>query len=171
MLVLDKKICEKIEEKNSSNERVKVIEMDELYTYTETKNKIYVITLVNREKRQIVRYDIAFDKSRERIQKLVDSSPKADHYYSDAYSAYSEICYYGTHTALKNKSQTYTVESVNSDLRHYIPPLRRKFKCLFRSIETAKAVFKIFVHAFNKFALAKFLHPSFKSYFSLSCFL
>ena len=135
------------------------------------KNKIYVITLVNREKRQIVGYDIAFDESRERIQKLVDSSPKADHYYSEAYSAYSEICYHGTHTALKNKSQTYTVEGVNSDLMHYIPPLRRKSKCFFRSIETAKAVFKIFVFAFNKFALAKFLHPSLKSSFSLSSFI
>ena len=135
------------------------------------KNKIYVITRVNREKRQIVGYDIAFDKSRERIQKLVDSSPKAEYYYSDAYSAYSEICYYGTYSALKNKSQTYTVEGVNSDLRHYIPPLRRKSKCFFRSIETAKAVFKIFVFAFNKFALAKFLHLSLKSSFSLSYFL
>ena len=135
------------------------------------KNIIYVITLVSREKRQIVVYDIAFDKSRERIQKLVDSSPKADYYYSDAYSAYSEICYYGTHTALKNKSQTFTVEGINSDLRRYIPPLRRKSKCFFRSIETAKAVFKIFVLAFNKFALAKCLFPSLKSSFSLSYFL
>ena len=134
------------------------------------KNRIYVITLVSREKRQIVGYDLAFDKSRERIQKLVDSSPKADHYYSDAYSAYSEICYEGKHTSLKNKSQTYTVEGVNSDLRHYIPPLHRKSKCFFRSIETAKAVFKIFIFAFNKFALAKFLHPSLKSSFSLSSF-
>ena len=89
----------------------------------------------------------------------------------DIYSAYPEIFYYETHTYLKNKSQTYTVEGLNSDLRHYIPPLRRKFKCFFRSIETSKAVFKIFVHAFNKFALAKFLHPSIKSSFSLSYFL
>ena len=35
MLVLDKKI----EEKNASTERVKVIEMDELYTYTERKKQ------------------------------------------------------------------------------------------------------------------------------------
>ena len=49
------------------------------------KNKIYVITLVSRDKRQIVGYDIAFDKSRERIQRLVDNSPKASKYYSDAY--------------------------------------------------------------------------------------
>jgi len=30
------------------------------------------MTLVSRDKRQIVGYDIAFDKSRERIQQLVD---------------------------------------------------------------------------------------------------
>ena len=70
------------------------------------KNRIYVITLVNREKRQIVGYDIAFDRSRERIQKLVDKSVKASKYYSDAYSAYAEVCYEGIHTSLKNKSQT-----------------------------------------------------------------
>ena len=96
---------------------------------------------MSREKRQIVGYDISFDKSRERIQKLIDSSPKADHYYSDAYSAYSEICYEGMHTSLKNKSQTYTVEGVNSDLRHYIPALHRRSKCFFRSLDTMKAVF------------------------------
>ena len=39
------------------------------------------------------------------------------------------------HTALKNKSPTYTVEGVNSDLRHYIPALHRRFACFFRSIE------------------------------------
>jgi len=130
-----------------------------------------VITLVSRDKRQIVGYDIAFDKSRERIQKLVDNSPKAKHYYSDAYSAYSEICYYGTHSSLKNKSQTYMVEGVNSDLRRYIPALQRRSKCFFRSLETMNAVFKIFVHAFNNFADHKSKFPSLKKSFSLSQFV
>ena len=76
------------------------------------------MTLVSRDKRQIVGYDIAFDKSRERIKQLVDNSPKALQYYSDAYSAYSEIGYEGSHLSLKNKSQTFTVESVNFDLKH-----------------------------------------------------
>ena len=35
------------------------------------------MTLVSRDKRQILGYDIAFDRSRERIQKLVDKSAKA----------------------------------------------------------------------------------------------
>ena len=60
------------------------------------KNKIYVMTLVSRDKRQIVGYDIAFDRSQERIQKLVDNSAKASKYYSDAYPVYSQICYEGS---------------------------------------------------------------------------
>ena len=129
------------------------------------------MTLVSRDKRQIVGYDIAFDKSKERIQRLVDNSPKALQYYSDAYPAYSEICYEGSHISLKNKTQTYTVEGVNSDFRHYIPALHRRSKCFFRSIETIKAVFKIFIFAFNSFALAKFNFPLLKSSFSLSSFI
>ncbi len=164
---MDKKYAKRIEEKTHSNERVKVIEMDELYSFIERKNKIYVMTLVSRDKRQIVGYDIAFDRSQERIQKLVDNSAKASKYYSDAYSAYSQICYEGYHTSLKNKSQTYTVEGVNSDLRYYIPALRRKSKCFFRSVDTMKAIFKLFVHAFNQFALAKFNFHSLKSSFCL----
>ena len=135
------------------------------------KNRIYAITLVNRDTRQIVGYDVAFDKSRERIQCLVDSSVKARQYYSDAYSTYAEICYDASHASLKNKSQTYTVESVNSDLRHYIPALRRRSMCFFRSLDTAKSVFKIFVNAFNQFALAKKNFPSLRSSFYLSSFL
>ena len=127
--------------------------------------------MVNRDTRQLVGYDIAFDKSRIRIQSLVDRTVKAHQYYSDAYSAYSEVCYDGNHIALKNKSQTYTVEGVNSDLRHYIPALHRHSKCFFRSIETAKSVFKIFVNAFNQFALAKNKFPALKSSLYLSSFI
>ena len=77
----------------------------------------------------------------------------------------------GVHTSLKNKSQTYPVEGVNSDLRHYIPALHRRSKCFFRSLDTMKAVFKIFVLAFNKFAIAKLLYPSLKSALTLSRFI
>ena len=135
------------------------------------KNRFYAITLVSRDTREIIGFDIAFDKSRERIQRLVDRSVKALQYYSDAYSAYAEVLYEGAHTSLKNKSQTYTVEGVNSDLRHYIPSLRRKSKCFFRSLETVKAVFKIFVNAFNLFARAKKNFPHLKSAFCLSSFI
>ena len=42
----------------------------------------------------------------------------------------------------------------------------QKYKC-----KHYGAVFKIFVHAFNKFALAEFLYPSLKSAFAISRFI
>ena len=83
-------------------------------------------TLVNGKTREILGYDIARDRSFQRIQNLVDNAPKAEFYFSDAFPVYSQICYEGAYRALNNKSQTFTVESVNADLRHYIPPLYRK---------------------------------------------
>ena len=98
---------------------------------------------------------------------------KANKYYSDSYPpAYPEILYDGLHIALKNnRSQTYAVEGVNSDFWHYIPALKRKSKCFFRSINTMKAVFKIFVYAFNNFASAKFISSNSKSRLYLSMFI
>ena len=101
-----RKYSKSIEAKDEPNKHVKIIEIDGLYIFVKRKNRIYVITLLIRDKRQIVGYNTAFDKSRERIQKLVDSSPKADYYYF----VYSKICYYGTHTALKKESDLYYKE-------------------------------------------------------------
>ena len=166
-----RKYAKNIEAKETPNTRVNAIETDELYCFVERKNRFYAITLVSRDTREIVGFDIAFDKSRERIQRLVDRSVKAQQYYSDAYPTCAEVRYESVHTSLKNKSQTYTVEGVNFDLRHYIPPLHRRSKCFFRSLETAKAVFKIFVNAFNLFARAKKNFPHLKSAFCLSSFI
>ena len=55
-----------------------------------------------------------------------------------------------------NKKDTFTVEGVNADLRHYIPVLARRSRCFPRSIETLKAVVEIFVDAYNQFSLKKF---------------
>lgn len=45
------------------------------------KNRIYAIVLVSRDTREIVGFEIAFDESRERIQRLVDRSVTARQYY------------------------------------------------------------------------------------------
>ena len=143
--------AKKIKPKDRSNERVEVIEMDELFSFKEEKTPIYIMTLVNRKTREILGYDIARDRSLQRIQNLVDNAPKAEFYFSDAFPVYSQICYDELYRSLNNKSQTFTVESVNADLRHYIPLLHHKSRCFFRSFDTIFAVFKIFVLAFNKF--------------------
>ena len=42
-----------------------------------------------------------------------------------------------------------------SKIRKYIPFLQRKFKCFSRTLETFKAVFKVFCYIYNKFSSFK----------------
>ena len=95
------------------------------------KNRTYVITLVTRKPRQIVGFDVAYDKSEERIQKIVDSSIKAKHYYSYANPSYQDVSYFGEHFYFRDKSHTFTVEGINSDIRKYIAALQRRSNMLF----------------------------------------
>ena len=120
--------------------------------------------MVSRNPRKIIGHDIARDKSTERIQAIIDNSPKADNYHSDGYQSYQEVYYHDAkHHAHYDKSETYTVEGINSDLRKYIPFLQRRSKCFLRSLETAKTALKIFIHAYNKFGEAKKKYPRLKS--------
>ena len=122
-----------------------------------------MITLVTRKPRQIVGFDVAYDKSEERIPKIVDRSINAKHYYSDANPSYQDVSYFGEHFYFRDKSHTFTVEGINSDIRKYIAALQRRSKCFFRSLETFKSVMNIFVYSYNKFAQYKFLFPKFKN--------
>jgi len=50
---------------------------------------------------------------------------------------------------IRNKSDTYIIEGINADLRHYIAALRRRIRCFFRRLETLKAVLTLFINAYN----------------------
>ena len=119
------------------------------------------MTMVSREPRQIVGFDVAFDKSPERIQKIVDNGPNANYYCTDGYFGYVfgyvDIIYPGKHIRnVRDKKDTHNVESINADLRHYIPVLARKSRCFARKIETLYSVVAVFIDAFNRFGLAKY---------------
>ena len=138
------------------------LELDELYWFverkprTKAKENVYVITMVSREPRQIVGFDVARDKSFERIQAVVDNAPDAKSYCTDGYFGYIDIAYPGCHIRnISNKNDTFTVESVNADLRHYIPILARRSRCFARTLETMRAVLDVFVDAYNRFGAAK----------------
>ena len=137
-----------------SNPNYHILEVDELYWFvgrkgtSETRENCYVIPIVSRLPRQIVGIDAAFDKSSERIQALVDAAPPAENYCTDGYWGYVDIAYPGKHIRnIRNKSDTFTVESVNADLRHYIPILRRRSRCFPRKLETLRAVLDVFAKA------------------------
>ena len=138
------------------------VELDELYWFngrkrpSDLRENVYIMTAVGRNPRQIVGFDVAFDKSAERIQNMVDAAPPAKVYYTDGYSAYADVVYPGYHAQnVQNKSDTFTVEGVNADLRHYIPMLARRSRCFARNLDTLRAVIDVFVAAYNRFGVAK----------------
>jgi len=139
-----------------------ILELDEMYWFvgkkprTKTRENTYIMTMVSRLPRQIVGFDVAFDKSPKRIQAIVDNAPEAKNYCTDGWSGYVDVAYPGQYTRnICNKNDTFTVEGVNADLRHYIPLLARRSRCFPRKLETLKAVLEVFVEAYNKFGLAK----------------
>jgi IS1 family transposase len=141
---------------------VMILELDELYWFIthkskkETRENVYVITMVSRDPRQIVGLDVAQDKSPQRIQALVDNAHDAKQYCTDGFLGYVDVVYPGEHVRnIRDKKDTFTVEGVNADLRHYIPLLRRRSRCFARSIETLEAVLNVFAQAYNRFGQAK----------------
>jgi IS1 family transposase len=138
------------------------LELDELYWFvgqklrTQTKENVYLLTAVSRNPRQIAGFDVALDKSPERIQAMVDSAPDAEKYCTDGYLGYVDVVYPGRHVRnIRDKKDTFTVEGVNADLRHYIPLLARRSRCFARKLETLRAVSEVFVEAYNRFGKAK----------------
>ena len=145
------------------------LELDELYWFvgkkgnTKTRENVYLITMISRNPRQIVGFDVARDKSPKRIQRIVDNAPWAKKYCTDGYLGYVDIIYPGEHIRnIHDKSDTHTVESINADIRHYIPIFARRSRCFARSLETMRAVLEVFVVAYNKFGEAK---QRFRQYF------
>jgi hypothetical protein len=92
------------------------------------------------------------------MQGLIDSAPASETYYSDGYSLYNDLSYWGVHTVAPGKSQTYTVEGVNADLRRYIPGTARRSRCFYRRLDTLLAVMKMLVYAYNRFGEYKSMY-------------
>lgn len=141
---------------------LKHLEIDEMYWFigkkarNKARKNVYLMTMVNRKPRQIVGFDVAFDKSPKRIQKIVDNTPYAKKYHTDGWLGYMDVVYPGEHVRnCRDKSDTFTVEGINADLRYYIPVLARKSRCFSRNIETLRTVVEVFAEAYNKFGIAK----------------
>jgi len=82
--------------------------------------------------------------------------------YSDAFSTYERVVYYpGGHAVAPSKSQTYSVEADNAELRHYLAPLGRKSRCFSRSIDALRRAVKLFVYAWNRRQLHKRAYPAY----------
>ena len=146
------------------------LEIDELFWFverkakTESRENVYILTAVRTNPRQIAGFAVEVNRSPQTIQAFIDNTPSAKEYYIDGYLGYVNVVYPGKFIRnVRNKNDTTTVESVNADLRHYIPVLARRSRCFARSIETLRAVIEVFVEAYNRFGAAKYHFHSTRS--------
>ena len=125
---------------------------------------------MDRTTRCFLRWDVATNRDQATIQALVDAAPRAAQYSSDAWIAYENVVYYpGQHISLPNKTQTYSVEANNAELRHYLARLARSSRCFSRSVASLWAALKLFIFAWNRRQLARQQHPQY--HYALADFL
>jgi hypothetical protein len=63
-----------------------------------------------------------------------------------------------------DKLETYSVEAVDADLRHYLKRLARKSRCFSRQMNSLVDNLKLFVYCYNQRQLAKRQHPNYPYY-------
>jgi IS1 family transposase len=99
------------------------------------------------------------------LQGVVDQAPQARAYYSDGFATYKNLVYGDAeYTAMPNKSQTYTVEGGNADLRHYLARLVRRSRCFSRCIHALRRAVKLLVWCYNQRQLWKQRYPKYQKH-------
>jgi insertion element IS1 protein InsB len=99
------------------------------------------------------------------IQQIVDEAPKAKWYYSDGLDAYSRLWYhFGRYKVSEGKSDTYSVEADNAELRHYLARLARRSRCFSRCLHALKCALRLFAFCFNSRQLYKQRFPHYPAH-------
>ena len=98
------------------------------------------------------------------LQPVVDQVPRTcRQFYSDGLETYSTLLYYnGSHEAHSDKSQTYSVEGSNAEIRHYLGRLHRKSRCFCRSLPALQRLFWLFAYCYNRRCLLWHQRPKLK---------
>ncbi|MEZ4518467.1 MAG: IS1 transposase [Chloroflexota bacterium] len=92
-------------------------------------------------------------------QQMVNQAP-AGQYYSDQFPLYNSLTYRrGPHLSLNDKSETYSVEGLNAELRHYLTRLVRRSRCFSRCLVWLNRHLKAFAHAWNQRQMHNWEHP------------
>lgn len=87
----------------------------------------------------------------EALQPVVSDAPRAFQYCTDALSAYEKLDYRNAfHLVAPGKSQTYSVEANNAELRHNLAQLSRRTRCFWRSRASLERTLAMFVYCWNK---------------------
>ncbi len=125
------------------------------------------MTEVDRATRCITSWSVVWERTWDAMQEVIEGADPATQYYSDGFATYETLVYYpGRHAVAPGKSQTYSVEAANAELRHYLARLGRKSRCFSRSIAALRRAVKLFVYAWNRRQLHKRTFPRYACHVS-----
>lgn len=96
------------------------------------------------------------------MQLLVDTLPTAQRYTSDGHAAYAELVWPegSQHIVSVRKEETYTIESLNANLRTYLKRLARRSRCFSRSLDALQRALRLFVYYYNRRQRLYLAHPA-----------
>jgi IS1 family transposase len=118
------------------------------------------LTIVDRQTRCILAWSVVWARTQEAIQQIVDLAPKAKWYFSDGFDAYQWLWYhFGRYEVSIGKSETYSVEADNAELRHYLARLARRSRCFSRCSYALECALRVFIYSFNRRQLHRRLYP------------
>ena len=101
------------------------------------------------------------ERTSEALQACLERAPQAKQYYSDAFPGYDTLNY-GAHYEMRtDKEETYSVEAVNADLRHYLKRLARKSRSFSRRMQALMRTLRLFVYCYNHRQIMKRLYPKY----------
>jgi IS1 family transposase len=108
---------------------------------------------------------VVWERTQPAIQEVIDQAPKAKCYYSDAFEAYDRLWYhYGRYEVSQGKTETYSVEAGNAELRHYLARLARSSRCFSRCPHALECAVRLFVYCFNSRQLHKQQFPAYPAH-------
>ena len=121
------------------------------------------MTQVERSSHCIVAHCVVASRTEDDLRQMIwQKAPSANHYFNDAFALYDTIGYPGEHQSLPNKSQTYSVEGDNAEIRHYLARLVRKSRCFSRCLKALQRAIDLFVFAWNQRQRWNRQHPRYK---------
>ena len=122
------------------------------------------MTIVDRDTRCVLSWDVVLERTSEALQACLERAPQAKQYYSDAFPVYDTLYYGAPYEMRTDKHETYSVEAVNADLRHYLKRLARKSRCFSRRLHSLAKNLQLFVYCYNHRQLTKRRFPNYASH-------
>ena len=117
--------------------------------------------MVDRATRCVLSWDAVAERTTEALQACLERAPQAKQYYADAFPVYDNLYYGAPYELRPDKQETYSVEAVNADLRHYLKRLARRSRCFSRRMHSLVENLKLFVYCYNQRQLAKRQFPKY----------